>query len=104
MAKGRKNEPRSQQAVQDLVTITLTEDLEHARDYEALLKENEVPAVVRQNKDAPDTHTFAVMVPEDFLDEAHVIIESQDAYRDFCQYAFEDNEEFADEGIEDDEF
>ena len=30
------------------------------------------------------------MVPEDHLDEAHVVIESQDAYEDFYDLALED--------------
>jgi len=34
-----------------------------------------------------------VMVPEDYLDEAHVIIESQNAYDDFYDFALEDQEE-----------
>jgi len=33
------------------------------------------------------------MVPEEFLDEAHVVIESQDAYDDFYDLALEDEEE-----------
>ena len=30
------------------------------------------------------------MVPEECLDEAHVVIESQDAYDDFYDFALED--------------
>ena len=33
------------------------------------------------------------MVPEDFLDEAHVVIESQDAYDDFYDFAMEDEDD-----------
>ena len=33
------------------------------------------------------------MVPEDYLDEAHVIIESQGAYDDFYDFALEDDED-----------
>ena len=40
---------------------------------------------------------IAVMVPEDFLDEAHVVIESQDAYDDFSNFALE-NEDYDDFG------
>ncbi len=44
------------------------------------------------------------MVPEDFLDEAHVIIESQNAYDDFYDYTVEDEEngDFDDELFEED--
>jgi hypothetical protein len=45
------------------------------------------------------------MVPEEFLDEAHVVIESQDAYDDFYDLALEDTDanEF-DSDIFDEEF
>jgi hypothetical protein len=36
---------------------------------------------------------IAIMVPEDFLDEAHVVIESQDAYDDFYDFALEDEDD-----------
>ena len=39
------------------------------------------------------TKGIAVMVPEDSLDEAHVVIESQDAYDDFYDLALEDEED-----------
>ncbi|GAI90236.1 unnamed protein product, partial [marine sediment metagenome] len=41
---------------------------------------------------------------EDFLDEAHVIIESHNAYDDFYDYALEDEEngDFDDELFEED--
>jgi len=44
------------------------------------------------------------MVPEEFLDEAHVIIETQHAYDDFYDFAMEDedNGEFGDDYFEDD--
>jgi hypothetical protein len=43
------------------------------------------------------------MVPEDFLDEAHVIIESQHAYDDFYDYALEEDDgDFDDDFFEDD--
>ena len=36
-----------------------------------------------------DSSGVAIMVPEDSLDEAHVVIESQDAYDDFYYYTLE---------------
>lgn len=105
MAKSRKKASRPQETVQDLVTVAFAQDLDQAHEYKALLKENDIPVVIKESKRTPDVNSLAVMVPEDFLDEAHVIIESQDAYRDFCQYVFEDNQEASsDEVFEDDEF
>jgi hypothetical protein len=37
------------------------------------------------------------MVPEEFLDEAHVVIESQDAYDDFYDFSLDDEEDSSDD-------
>jgi len=44
------------------------------------------------------------MVPEEYLDEAHVVIESQQAYDDFYDFALDDETdgEFDSELFEDD--
>jgi len=102
MAKNRKKS--SHQAVQELVTVAFAEDMEQAQDYRQLLRENDIPAVIKKTTRTPDAQGFAVMVPEDYLDEAHVIIESQNAYRDFCEYAFDDDDVFCDEDFQEDEF
>jgi hypothetical protein len=94
MAKRSRKNQKSQAKVKDFVVVTLVEDLEQARDYETLLKTNDIPTIVNeQNEQAMSAKAIAVMVPEDFLDEAHVVIESQDAYDDFYDFALEDEEE-----------
>ncbi|MHC4617907.1 MAG: hypothetical protein ACYTEQ_09160 [Planctomycetota bacterium] len=94
MAKRPKKNQKSQVEVQDLVLVAVVEDIEQARDCETLLKNNDIPAIVRQQDgDSTETGGFAVMVPEEFLDEAHVVIESQDAYDDFYDLAMDDEEE-----------
>ena len=91
MAKRSKKNRKSQAKLQDFVVVTFIDDLEQAREYETLLKTNDIPAVINeQNEPSMDTKAIAVMVPEDFLDEAHVVIESQDAYDDFYDFAVED--------------
>ncbi len=91
MAKRSKKNQKMQTKLQDFVAVTFVEDLEQAKEYETLLKTNDIPAVVsEQNEPSMDTKAIAVMVPEDFLDEAHVVIESQDAYDDFYDFAVED--------------
>ena len=79
---------------EEFFVATITENLEQARDYEALLKSNNIPAMVKQNRgDSLETQEYAVVVPEDFLDEAQVIIESQNAYDDFYDYAQESEDD-----------
>jgi hypothetical protein len=106
MAKRPKKSQKSQAEVQDFVIVAVIEDLEQARDCETLLKNNDIPAVIRQeDSDKMENNGIAVMVPEEFIDEAHVVIESQDAYDDFYDLALEDEDESDfDSGLFDDNF
>jgi len=94
MAKRSKKTHKSQTKLRDFVVVAFADDLEQARDYEILLKNNDIPAVIKEQHEQPmNTKATAVMVPEDFLDEAHVIIESQDAYDDFYDFTLEDEDD-----------
>jgi hypothetical protein len=92
--------------VRDLVVVAFLDDLDQAREYETLLRLNDIPAVIKEQLDpSVDGKTVAIMVPEDYLDEAHVVIESQDAYDDLCDFAMDEDEDldFGDDAL-DDEF
>jgi hypothetical protein len=106
MAKRYKKNRKSQTEMQDFVVVAFIDDLEQAKEYETLLKTNDIPAVIDEQKGQSDgTKGIAVMVPEDFLDEAHVVIESQDAYDDFYDFALEDeNDDDFDSDLFEDEF
>jgi len=95
MAQRSEKTQKSQTNLKEFVVVTVVEDLEQARDYETLLKNNDIPATVKEQHESRQggTKDVAVMVPEDFLDEAHVVIESQDAYDDFYDFALEDEED-----------
>ena len=91
--RSRKNE-ESQSKLKDFVVVTFADDLEQAKEYETLLRVNDIPAIVKEQIDpSVSSKGIALMVPEDFLDEAHVVIESQDAYDDFYDFTLEDEEE-----------
>jgi len=81
----------------ELVTVTFVEDLEQAKEYETLLGSNNIPVTIKEQRGDPenpeDTNMIAIMVPEEYLDEAHVVIESQDAYDDFYDLGIEDEDE-----------
>ncbi len=97
MAKGSGKGRKSEAEIQDFVVVTLVRDLEQAKDYEALLKNNDIPVVIkRHDEESASAAAIAIMVPEEFIDEAHVVIESQDAYDDFYDLALEeeDNDNF----------
>ena len=92
--------------VRDLVVVAFLDDMDQAREYETLLRLNDIPAVIKEQLDpSADGKTVAIMVPEDYLDEAHVVIESQDAYDDLCDFAMDEDEDldFGDDAL-DDEF
>ncbi len=79
----------------DFVIVTFAEDMEQAREYEALLKSDDIPVRIQDNTDddAEGPKTLALMVPEEYLDEAHVVIESQNAYDDFYDFTTDDDDE-----------
>jgi hypothetical protein len=78
----------------DLVVVTVVDEMEQAREYETLLRLNDIPALVKEQMDPSGNKVgVAILVPEDYLDEAHVVIESQDAYDDFYDFGDDDEEE-----------
>jgi predicted TIM-barrel fold metal-dependent hydrolase len=74
--------------------VATASTIDEAKENELLLKNNDIPAMVKQrpNEFGEGTH-YAVLVPEDMADEAHVIIESQDAYDDFYDLGLNDESE-----------
>lgn len=107
MAKRSKKKNSSVGNVRDFVTVVFTGDIEQAQQCRKLLQDNEIPAVIKKDPTASQVgQGVAVMVPEDFLDEAHVLIESQNAYDDFYDLAFEDDEDAEpfDTDLTDDDF
>jgi hypothetical protein len=101
MTKRRKNK-KMLANLDELVVIAYADNLEQARDFETLLKNNDIPTMVKQHE-SEDTgrSSIAVMVPEEYVDEAHVVVESQDAYDDFYDQTVDDEEQFGSEPFED---
>ncbi len=94
MAKRSQKGRKSRTKIQELVTVVLADNAEQAKDYETILKSNDIPVTIKeQDEQEENGKVIAVMVPEDFLDEANVVIESQDAYDDFYDLALEDTDE-----------
>ncbi len=94
MEKPMDSSDKGHTKVKDLVVLTLLGDIDQAREYETLLKLNDIPVSLKEQVDARgESKGVAIMVPEETLDEAHVVIESQDAYDDFYDYALEDEDD-----------
>ncbi len=105
MPRRSKKTDNSQTHVQDFVMVNFIEDSEQARDKVALLKRNDIPATIKQKQDeSTGVSGYAVMVPEECIDEAHVVVESQDAYDDFYDYAMDDEDDDFGSDFFDDEF
>ena len=93
------------QTEQEMVIVVFPEDMDQAKDYQVLLRNNDIPAIIReQNPSSDDSNGIAVLVPEDFLDEAHIVVESQDAYDDFYDMSFEEDNDDDDFDIFDENF
>jgi len=94
MAKHSQKGRRPRTKVQELVTVAFADSADQAKDYETILESNDIPVIIKeQDEQEANGKVIAVMVPGDFLDEAHVVIESQDAYDDFYDLALEDEYE-----------
>ena len=94
MAKRTHKSQKSRTNMPELVVVTFAENMEQAKEYETLLESSGIPATIKeQSEEVDETKGVAIMVPEDYLDEAHVVIESQDAYDDFYDFALEDEDE-----------
>ncbi len=92
--------------MKEFATVAFAEDMDLAKEYKQLLNEGDIPAVIKTQQDAGSGFPgIAVMVPEDHLDEAHVLIESQGTYNDFYDMVFNDgDDEFGeDDGYDDDD-
>jgi hypothetical protein len=106
--KSRKNQ-KSQSNVEGYVVVAFAEDFDQAMEYKTLLDSNDVPSIVSEqnanDESSDEAQEIAIMVPEEYLDEAHVIIESQQSYDDFCDFAMGDESDSdLDEDLFDDEF
>ena len=102
MKERSKKTKKHRTALSEFVIVTITEDLGQAEEYETLLKASDIPTMVKEQHDELTGIGFAVFVPEDHLDEAHVIIESDDAYDDYYDLAMDDDD--LDDDFMDDEF
>ena len=75
----------------EYVAVAILDDLAQARDYQQLLEENDIPVHLLEDYEHEGSGSVAVMVPEESIDEAQVVIESQDAYDDFYDLALDED-------------
>jgi hypothetical protein len=80
----------STERAQGLQMCAFSEDLEEARQFKALLKENSILAVIKRKTLSGNVPGFGIFVGEEDVDEAQVILESHSAYSDFYEIAFDE--------------
>jgi len=104
MAKFNKKNEEPKAEPYYLTAVTYMEDWDQAKDCEAMLKANDIPAsLLEQNPPMEREQNIAVMVPRDFLEEARVVIESENAEDDFYDLLFNDEDTF-DSSLDEDDF
>ena len=97
MANRKKKTDNSGTALKSLVTVAFAEDVELANQYKELLKDNGIPAAIKTRFDLGlSFQSVAIVVPEDYLDEAHTLIEDQNQICDFYDLAFDDEDDHDD--------
>ncbi len=101
----RQNKKRvTRTPLKEFVTVAFAEDMDLAKQYKKLLTDDDIPAVIKSQSESSSSFPgIAVMVPEDHLDEAHVLIESQGAYADFYEMAFQEDEDNIPDEFDDDD-
>jgi len=107
MANRKNKKQNTHTTLKELVTVAFAEDMDLAKQYKKLLAENDITAVINTKPDiSPAVNGIAVMVQEEDLDEAHMVVQSHGSFNDFYETAFEDYdyERFEEDLEEDDEF
>ena len=78
--------------VEEFVTVAFAEDMELAKQYQELLRNNEISARIKRQPEMAQSgfSDIAITVPEDSLDEAHVLISEKASYDDFFDVILDD--------------
>jgi hypothetical protein len=103
MTKRTRKSSKTQTSAKELVVVATANSMDEARDYESLLRNNDIKAVVKKQQDEfTEDMRYVVMVQEDLADEANVIIESQNSYDDYDSDS--DSDEITEDDLEGDVF
>lgn len=80
--------------VEELVTVAFAEDMELAKQYEELLRNNEISVRIKRHPEMGQSgfSDIAIMVPEESLDEAHSLISEKASYDDFFDMMLDDSD------------
>jgi hypothetical protein len=103
MPKRTRKSSKAQSSAKELVVVASANSIDEARDYETLLRNNGIKAVMKKQQDEfTEDLRYVVMVQEDLADEANVIIESQNSYDDYDSDS--DSDDITEDDLEGDVF
>jgi hypothetical protein len=103
MTKRTRKNGKTQSNTKELIVVATANTIDEARDYETLLRNNGIKAVMKKQQDEfTEDLRYVVMVQEDLADEANVIIESQNSYDDYEQDC--DSDDITEDDLEGDVF
>ena len=94
MAEHKNDSDSKKTALIEYVNVAIAEDVELAREYQDVLNNSDIPAILRtQRASNAEILGVAVMVPEDLCEQAITVIESQQAFDDFLDVAFNNEDD-----------
>ena len=73
------------------VAVALAEEVELARDYVEMLRNNDIPARFVVSNDVVDGGHVVIMAAEEFVPQAQSLIQARNAGADFCEYIYGDD-------------
>ena len=82
--------------------MAAVDDLDLASNYKQLLEDNDIPVELEVPDEADVAPSISVVVPEECLDEAHIVIESENVYEDYFDMTLDDDlDDYSDVADED---
>ena len=78
-------------AQSNYVAVALAEEVELARDYVAMLRNNDILARFVVSNEVVDGGHVTIMVAEEFVSQAQSMIQARSSGDDFCEYIHGDD-------------
>ena len=92
MMEHEPNMNNDKTSLAEYVTVAIAEDMDLATEYRDILAKSDIPAVTATQRSYSSTIIgIAVMVPENYFEQAQEIIESQQVLDDFIDGAFNED-------------
>lgn len=73
------------------VAVALAEEVELARDYVEMLRNNDISAHFMVSKEVADGGQVVIMVAEEYVSQAQALIQARSSGADFCEYIYSDD-------------